>query len=225
MKMIWVEGGDFYMGSIDDDSNFDEKDIRLVTLDGFYMGMLEVTKDQWQKIMGKGDGGDNPATGVSWEDAVEFCRRLSIKTGKNYKLPTEAQWEYAARGGKNGYNTKYAGSDNIKEVAWYEKSIGKYSDGGYYYIKNLHKGGQKKANELGIYDMSGNVYEWCLDWYAEDYLIYDTYNPQGPTTGIERVLRGGHYESHAEDCRVSNRYFSRPSSTWEKLGFRVVCIP
>lgn len=225
MKMIWVEGGDFYMGSIDDDSYYDEKDVRNVILDGFYMGMLEVTQDQWKKIMGKGEGGDSPVTDISWDEAMEFCRILSSKTGKNYKLPTEAQWEYAARGGKNGYHSKYAGSDKIKEVAWYEKSVYNYTSNGGYYSKYLHIGGQLKANEIGLYDMSGNAYEWCMDWYAKDYLIYDTYNPQGPATGTERVLRGGCYDSYEKSCRVSARYKSNPSSTWRAIGFRVVCIP
>lgn len=232
MKMIWVEGGDFMMGCTSEqgDCYDDEKNVRRVTVDGFYIGMLEVTQAQWEKVMGTsiyqqkskananstyGVGPDYPMYYVSWEEATEFCRLLSNKTGRTYTLPTEAQWEYAARGGKKADGTKYAGSNVIDAVAWYGENSG----------TTTHVCGSKRANALGIYDMSGNVWEWCKDWYASSYVSYDTNNPTGPSSESDRVLRGGSWYDFASYCLVANRNGSTPSIRDGNLGFRVVLLP
>ena len=232
MKMIWVEGGDFLMGctSEQSDCGSDEQNVRRVTVDGFYIGMLEVTQSQWEKVVGTsiyqqktkanysntyGVGPDYPMYYVSWDEAMEFCRLLSNKTGRTYTLPTEAQWEYAARGGNKNESAKYAGSNMIDAVAWYTDNSG----------GNTHIVGSKRANALGIYDMSGNVWEWCKDWYANSYVSYDTNNPVGPSSGSYRVSRGGSWNYSASDCRVANRNYCSPGNRGNFLGFRVVLLP
>ena len=234
MKMIWVEGGDFLMGCTSEqggDCDSDEQNVRRVTVDGFYIGMLEVTQSQWEKVVGTsiyqqwtkadfsgspscGVGPDYPMYCVSWDEAMEFCRLLSNKTGRTYTLPTEAQWEYAARGGNKNEGAKYAGSNMIDAVAWYTDNS-----------SSTHIVGSKRANALGIYDMSGNVWEWCKDWYADSYVSYDTNNPVGPSSGSNRVRRGGGWGSGASGCRVADRYGNSPGYRDGNLGFRVVCIP
>lgn len=237
MKMIWVEGGEFLMGctSEQSDCNDNEKNVRRVTIDGYYIGMLEVTQAQWAEVMGtsiseqgkkdwryknkeyreRGVGDYYPMYFVSWDEAMEFCKKMSEKSGKTYTLPTEAQWEYAARGGINANGTQYAGSNYVSAVAWCGDENG-----------STHLCGTKQANSLGIYDMSGNVEEWCKDWYSDSYLSYDTKNPQGPSSGKDfHVVRGGNWHYRASYCRVSAR---GRSVTWNRLnylGFRVVCIP
>lgn len=233
MKMIWVEGGDFLMGCTSEQGNCesDEQNVRRVTVDGFYIGMLEVTQSQWEKVVGtsvtqqrnkanpdwslKGVGPDYPMYYVSWDEAMEFCRLLSNKTGRTYTLPTEAQWEYAARGGNKNEGAKYAGSNMIDAVAWYADNSG----------NSTHIVGSKRANALGIYDMSGNVWEWCKDWYANSYVSYDTNNPVGPSSGACRVDRGGGWSSTASSCRVANRGSNSPGGRDGNLGFRVVLLP
>ena len=232
MKMIWVEGGDFLMGCTSEqgDCGSDEQNVRRVTVDGFYIGMLEVTQSQWEKVVGTsisqqrnkkgsdyalaGVGPDYPMYYVSWNEAMEFCRLLSNKTGRTYTLPTEAQWEYAARGGNKNEGAKYAGSNMIDAVAWYTDNSG-----------GTHIVGSKRANALGIYDMSGNVWEWCKDWYASSYVSYDTNNPTGPSSGANRVFRGGSWYGSASYCRVAYRNYYSPGSRYSNGGFRVVCIP
>lgn len=232
MKMIWVEGGDFLMGctSEQSDCDSDEQNVRRVTVDGFYIGMLEVTQAQWEKVVGTsiyqqkskaggsntcGVGPDYPMYYVSWDEAMEFCRLLSNKTGRTYTLPTEAQWEYAARGGNKNEGAKYAGSNMIDAVAWYNDNSG----------SSTHIVGSKRANALGIYDMSGNVWEWCKDWYADSYVSYDTNNPVGPSSGSHRVIRGGFCGNNASTCRVANRSYYSPGNRINEVGFRVVCLP
>ena len=232
MKMIWVEGGDFLMGctSEQSDCSSDEQNVRRVTVDGFYIGMLEVTQSQWEKVVGTsiyqqkskadasstyGVGPDYPMYYVSWDEAMEFCRLLSNKTGRTYTLPTEAQWEYAARGGNKNEGAKYAGSNMIDAVAWYTDNSG----------SSTHIVGSKRANALGIYDMSGNVYEWCKDWYANSYVSYDTNNPVGPSSGSSRVYRGGGWSSGASGGRVTFRNANTPGFRGDYVGFRVVCLP
>ena len=234
MKMIWVEGGDFFMGCTSEqggDCYSSEQNVRRVTVDGFYIGMLEVTQSQWEKVVGtsifqqrnkanpdfslKGVGPDYPMYYVSWDEAMEFCRLLSNKTGRTYTLPTEAQWEYAARGGNKNEGAKYAGSNMIDAVAWYTDNSG----------SSTHIVGSKRANALGIYDMSGNVQEWCKDWYANSYVSYDTNNPLGPSSGSERVRRGGSWGNAASLCRVANRGDYSPGDRYGDLGFRVVLLP
>ena len=221
MKMIWVEGGEFMMGCTSEQSGCegDEQNVRRVTVDGFYIGMLEVTQSQWEKVVGTNSswyrGANLPVETVSWEEAMEFCRLLSNKTGRTYTLPTEAQWEYAARGGKKADGTKYAGSNMIDAVAWYTANGS----------TSTQPCGTKRANALGIYDMSGNVREWCKDWYSSSYTSYDTNNPAGPSSGSYRVIRGGGWLSDASNCRVANRAGESPGYRNLSLGFRIVCLP
>ena len=232
MKMVYVQGGSYNMGCTGEqggDCDADEKTVRYVTVSDFYIGQFEITQAQWQAVMGTsvyqqqskaggsstyGTGNDYPMYYVSWEEAKEFCRRLSQQTGKTYRLPTEAEWEYAARGGKKTQNTKYAGGYSLDYVGWYTSNSG----------GKTHAVGTKNANELGIYDMSGNVWEWCEDWYG-DYRSYDTDNPTGASSGSYRVLRGGSWRSNAGNCRVSNRNGSSPGSRDDSDGYRVVCLP
>ena len=216
MKMIFVEGGTFAMGSTSGDS--DEKPVHNVTLDSYYIGETEITQAQWRAIMGSNPSsytGDNrPVESVSWEDAQEFCKKLSALTGKKYVLPTEAQWEYAARGGNKSKGYTYSGSNNVYDVAVYYDNRGN----GHSNVKS------KKPNELGIYDMSGNVWEWCSDWYGSYGSSAQT-NPQGPSSGSLRVLRGGSWISHSSYCRAANRLHYNPSDRGDGCGFRVVCLP
>ncbi len=234
MRMIFVEGGSFTMGCTSEqgsDCESDESPSRYVTVNSFYIGMLEVTQSQWEKVMGtsvyqqknkanpdwpmRGTGADYPMYYVSWDEAKEFCRRLSQQTGKTYRLPTEAEWEYAARGGKKNEGTKYSGSNYLGSVAWYTDNSN----------SSTHPCGTKQANALGIYDMSGNVWEWCEDWYG-NYVSYDTNNPKGATTGQRRVLRGGSWYGNASNCRVAYRYFNSPDYRYYyDYGFRVVLVP
>ena len=223
MDLVYVEGGTFSMGATEEQGDdafyfYYEKPVHSVTLDGFYMGKYEVTQAQWKAVMGTAPSyfkGDNlPVEQVSWNEAVQFCEKLSQMTGKTYRLPTEAEWEYAARGGNKSQHYKYAGGNDIDEVAWYDRNSGDMS----------HPVGIKKANELGIYDMSGNVWEWCSDWFEENYYIYSpTVNPQGPVNGYRRVSRGGSRSNSAVYCRVSFRIGDTPSNRYDFLGFRVAC--
>jgi formylglycine-generating enzyme required for sulfatase activity len=217
IEMVYVKGGTFQMGSNDGES--DEKPKHSVTLSDFYIGKYEVTQKQWREIMGNNPSNfkncDNcPVENVSWNDVQEFIKKLNQKTGKNYRLPTEAEWEYAARGGAQSRGYKYAGSNNIGEVAWYgDNSSGK-----------THSVGGKKPNELGIYDMSGNVWEWCNDWYG-NYSAGSQRNPQGSSSGASRVLRGGSWNLSAGDCRVSNRGIDNPDGRILGDGFRLAVSP
>ena len=216
-EMVYVPGGTFTMGATaeqGDDAYDWEKPAHSVTLSGYYIGKYEVTQAQWRAIMGNNPSyfkGDNlPVEQVSWNDCQAFIRKLNELTGKKFSLPTEAQWEYAARGGKSG-GTKYSGSDNIGNVAWYEDNSG----------DRTHPVGMKKPNSLGIYDMSGNVWEWCQDWYG-DYSSYSQTNPTGPDSGWSyRVYRGGCWFSLARVCRVSIRSGYAPGSRYSDLGFRL----
>ena len=232
MKMIWVEGGDFLMGCTSEqggDCSSDEQNVRRVTVDGFYIGMLEVTQSQWEKVVGTsisqqrnkansswslyGVGPDYPMYYVSWDEAMEFCRLLSNKTGRTYTLPTEAQWEYAARGGARSYGYRYSGGDSydLEMVAWCRSNSG----------TRCHPVGCKRPNELGLYDMSGNLQEWCKDWYGE-YSYYNRTNPQGPSHGERRVVRGGSWRWEDWKCCVWTRDKVLPTLATTYIGFRVV---
>lgn len=224
--MIQVSGGSFQMGSNDYD---DEKPPHTVSVNTFYIGETEVTQELWKAVMGDNPSafkkGDNyPVEYVSWNDCQTFIKKLNEKTGKNFRLPTEAEWEYAARGGKSG-GTKYSGSDNLAEVAWY----------GYWDDTDKNRTitttttmpvAQKKPNSLGIYDMSGNVWEWCNDWYASDYYKNSpSNNPQGPSSGSFRVLRGGSWYNCANNCRVARRGNSDPGYRDGDRGLRLALVP
>jgi len=212
-EMVLVEGGTFKMGSNDDYD--DEQPIHEVTLSDFYIGKYPVTQAQWQAVMGKNPShfkgcDDCPVEKVSWEYVQEFIKKLNAKTGKNYRLPTEAEWAYAARGGKQSKGYKYAGSDNLDEVGWYYDNSS----------NKTHPVGQKKPNELGIYDMSGNVWEWCADWYGA-YPSEPQTNPTGPAKGDRRVLRGGSWSGNDLNCRVAYRSRSNPNFRDLNFGFRL----
>ena len=221
MKMLYVEGGTFTMGATSEqgsDAESDENPAHSVQLDSYYISATEVTQAQWQAVMGTNPsyfkGSNRPVENVSWHDAQAFCRELSNITGKTYLLPTEAQWEYAARGGNKSRQNKYSGSYAIDAVAWYTDNSGGAT----------HDVGAKRPNELGIYDMSGNVWEWCSDWYGS-YPSSSQINPTGPSSGSGRVLRGGSWYGNAGSCRVSDRSVSYPSSRFYNYGFRVVLVP
>jgi formylglycine-generating enzyme required for sulfatase activity len=218
MEMVFVKGDCFKMGSKEYKN---EKPIHKVCVDDYYIGKYEVTQKQWLEIMGSNPSYfkncDNcPVEHVSWNDVQEFIKKLNQKTEQNYRLPREAEWEYAAKGGietiHESSQTKYAGSNNIGDVAWYTSNSG----------NETHKVGTKQANELGIYDMSGNVWEWCSDWYGSDYYKNSPRNdPQGPSSGTCRVLRGGSWYDLAGNCRVANRGGSSPGLTSFNDGFRL----
>lgn len=223
-NMVQVEGGTFTMGATSeqtDDANEGEYPPHQVTLSGFYICKYEVTQELWQAVMGRNPSkypGDltRPIESVSWEDCQEFITKLNEMTGKHYRLPTEAEWEYAARGGNQSKGYKYSGSDSINDVAWY---------GGNSKYAYHHPVGQKAPNELGLYDMSGNVSEWCQDRYDEDYYSNSpSKNPTGttdPTAGSTRVCRGGDWSDNGWGCRVSCRRHGEPSVLNDGLGLRL----
>ncbi len=220
-KMVYVEGGTFTMGATAEqgsDAWGYERPAHEVTLSDYYISETVVTQELWKAVMGNNPSnwkGDKlPVERVSWEEAQEFIQKLNQEPGRTFRLPTEAEWEYAARGGKQSKGYKYSGSDTIDEVAWYDRNSG----GKTHPVKDM------KANELGLYDMSGNVWEWCNDWYGE-YSSDAQPNPQGPTKGDYRMLRGGSWYSHAGDCRVSYRYYRKPSIQYNSVGFRLVMCP
>ena len=230
--MKLVEGGTFQMGATSEqesDAYDEEKPAHNVTVDDYYIGETEVTQALWEAVMGttvrqqrdkadkswpiQGEGGNYPMYYINWDECQEFIRKLNQKTGKNFRLPTEAEWEYAARGGKRSVGCKYAGSNDIGSVAWYDSNSG----------RKTHEVKTKLPNELGLYDMSGNVREWCQDRLG-DYSSESQTNPTGPSIGSNRVLRGGYWCRGARGCRVSARgnhyYLLRDYIN----GFRL-CLP
>lgn len=215
--MVFVKGGTFQMGN--NNGLKDEKPMHRVTVGDFYIGRYEVTQKQWKDIMGtnpSGLKGDNlPVGQVSWNDIQEFLEKLNQKTGKNYRLPTEAEWEYAARGGNKSKGYRYSGSFDIGSVAWYKKNSN----------RKIYPVGQKQSNELGIYDMSGNVAEWCSDWYDSNYYSSSPENnPKGPEDGKYRICRGGASDGIKDgNCRISSRSRMSPDYRWYNKGFRIVC--
>ncbi len=222
MEMVYVKGGTFRMGATEEqgeDAYDYEYPVHSVTLSDYYIGKYEVTQVQWEAVMGSNPSahkyGDNyPVEQVSWDDVQEFLTKLNQLTGKKYVLPTEAQWEYAARGGVKSEGYKYSGSDWIDGVAWYNDDA----------KNSTHPVGTKSPNELGIYDMSGNVEEWCSDWYGEYSDVAQT-DPVDPESGSYRVCRGGSWGYNARGCRVSIRDGCFPSGCGGGLGFRVALLP
>jgi formylglycine-generating enzyme required for sulfatase activity len=214
-NMILVDGGTFQMGS--EKGSTIESPIHPVTLNNFYIGEYEVTQKQWQDIMGNNpsqfkDCPNCPVENVSWEDVQEFLKILNKKTGKNYRLPTEAEWEFAACGGTSSKVYEYSGSNTPADVAWYKSTSG----------EKTHPVGQKKPNELGIYDMSGNVWEWCNDFFDNNYYFNSPQrNPQGPSKSNCHVLRGGSYEDNNSFIRTKNRGRTYPFDKGSYYGFRI----
>lgn len=234
-NMIKVEGGTFKMGAQSTDPNGenydseaydDEKPVHSVTLDDYYIGETEVTQELWEAVMGTNPsrykGANKPVEMVSWNDCQEFIKKLNQLAGKRFRLPTEAEWEYAARGGKKSQGYKYAGSNTIDEVVWYRDNAHDVGESSRDY--GTHPVGTKAPNELGLYDMSGNVWEWCSDWYGE-YSSSSQTNPTGPTSGSARVLRGGGWGGSAQGCRVSNRGNYGPGCRDNDSGFRLALRP
>lgn len=230
----------------------DEKPVHQVSVKPFYIGKYEVTQEEWKEVMGsnpsKWKGGNLPVEQVSWYDILKYCNLRSLVEGltpcysiggstnpnhwgdvptssnvtwnavtcnwsaNGYRLPTEAEWEFAARGGVKSQGYKYSGSNDIGSVAWYYENSG----------NKTHVVGTKAANELGIYDMSGNVREWCWDWYSGSYYSSSPKdNPTGPKSGSERVRCGGSWNDYAGNCTVSYRFYYEVSSSYHHLGFRV----
>ena len=230
-KMMPVEGGTFLMGSpeADSEADSDEKPQHEVTVGDFFMGSTEVTQKLWKAVMGsnpsKFEGDDLPVEYVSWNDCQTFLVELNAMKGTSnsssysgwtFRLPTEAEWEYAARGGEKSKGYKYSGSDDIASVAWYMGN----SD------SKTHAVGTKKPNELGLYDMSGNVSEWCLDWYASDYYSKSPYlNPCNNVSASSRALRGGNWGSNGKFFRIAYRSSYSPANKSSNYGLRLVLAP
>ena len=212
-EMINVEGGTFQMGNTEPDADYDEKLIHSVSLCDYSIGKTQVTQALWKAVMGSNPSeikGENlPVECVSWYDCQEFIRKLNVLTGKTFRLPTEAEWEFAARGGNKSKGYKYSGSDNIDDVAWYWDNSG----------KTTHAVATKMPNELGIYDMSGNVWERCYDWHG-NYSIDSQTNPTGPEYGFYRICRGGSYASSATSS--SMRCLGTPDMGHQYSGLRLV---
>jgi formylglycine-generating enzyme required for sulfatase activity len=237
IDMVYVEGGTLTMGDTTTGEGIVyKKHTRQVTVSSFYLGKYEVTQKQWVEVMGynlshwKGD--DLPVEGVSSYECLEFCNKLSLKEGltpcysgersmtecdwtaNGYRLPTEAEWQFASKGGNLSNDYDYSGSNNLDDVAWYKKNSG----------KKTHQIGQKQPNELGFYDMSGNVKEWCWDWMgaAEYYSTKPAVNPKGEDAGIYRVQRGASWSSKLKECLVEERDSFWPDVRYSRnSGFRV----
>ena len=212
-NMVYVAGGTFQMGSISGED--DEIPVHNVTLSDFYIGKYEVTQEQWQTVMGSNPSGfkgaKRPVEQVNWNDCQEFVKKLNQLTGKNFRLPTEAEWEYAAQGGNQSRGYIYSGSNTIGDIAWFEDNSG----------NQTHNVGTKAPNELGLYDMSGNVWEWCQDWYSSSYYSRSPQtNPTGPLSGPGRVNRGGSWFNYSTYCRTAYRDGSHPTSR-SYIGFRL----
>ena len=228
--MVAVDGGTFTMGATADqgsDVYDDEKPAHQVTLSSYYIGQTEVTQALWRAVMGSNPSWfrsstnwydsrnyetnlQRPVECVSWYDCQEFIAKLNQMTGQRFRLPTEAEWEFAARGGTRSQGYKYSGSNTIGDVAWYTSNSN----------DQTHAVATKAANELGLYDMSGNVEEWCKDWYG-NYSSGAQTNPKGPASGYKHMYRGGSYDSSAFFIRVSVRSYSDPSNKCDKWGLRL----
>jgi len=222
MEFVWVEGGCFQMGSPSSERcrNSDEGPVHEVCVDGFWMGKCEVTNAEYRRYKSghnsgsfegiSMNGSNQPVVEVSWKDAVAFAEWLSRKDGRNFRLPTEAEWEYACRCG--GRNEKYSGGNDVYQVAWVMSNSGSMT----------HAAGGKPANSFGLYDMSGNVWEWCADWYDENYYKSSPkQNPQGASSGAGRVIRGGSCGDDSSKARTASRTFGNPSGHMITLGFRL----
>ena len=215
--MIRVEGGTFTMGAISEQGNDafdDEIPTHCVTLSSYFIGETEVTQALWQAVMGnnpsKWNGKNLPVEQVSWNDCQTFITKLNQLTGKKFRLPTEAEWDFAARGGTKSHGYKFSGSNNVDDVAWYEGNSG----------SRTHDVATKQSNELGLYDMSGNVMEWCQDWYGS-YSSEAQRDPKGPSSGSYRVNRNGSWICFDWDCCVAKRNRYKVDGCGGNLGFRL----
>lgn len=215
--MVKVEGGTFEMGGTreqGEDAFEDEKPAHKVTLSTFSIGRYPITQDQWEAVMGSNPshfkGEKLPVESVSWFDCQKFVKKLNEMTGQHFRLPTEAEWEYAARGGRKGKRYKYSGGNILTQVGWFNENSGGTS----------HNVGQKSPNELGLYDMSGNIWEWVQDWKG-DFTSEEQVNPTGPDTGLERVCRGGGWNREIDRARVSYRGDDQPDLRYCSLGLRI----
>lgn len=223
-NMVYIPGGTFRMGATSEQGNDawdDEKPARVVTVGSYCIGRFEVTQQEWEAVMGNNPsvtkGARLPVTNVSWEDCNRFVDKLSRITGKSFRLPTEAEWEFAARGRTNEMATKYSGGDNLDALAWFS---GNSSNS-----MSPHDVGTKNPNELGLFDMSGNVREWCYDCYGSYSNIDKRTNPVAPNNSDKRVLRGGCFFSPARECRVSVRFCDKQDEHYFANGFRIVRHP
>lgn len=212
-----VEGGSFMMGATSEQEweyDEDERPVHEVTVSSFLIGQTEVTQELWEAVMGSNPssfrGPRHPVEQVSWEECQRFISKLNALTGERFKLPTEAQWEFAARGGNKSRGYKYSGSDNVDAVGWYNYN----SSSGTQNVAVL------QANELGLYDMSGNVWEWCSDWYGR-YKDYSQSDPTGSTSGRFHSYRGGSWRGENRLCRVTNRGDDKPTNRLGNLGLRL----
>ena len=214
IEMVYVAPGEFMMGSppSEKDRRDDETMHKVTLIKGYYIGKYEVTQEQWEKVMGnnpsKFKGVNLPVEQVKWDDCQSFCKKI----GSGFRLPTEAEWEYAARGGNRSQGFIYSGRDNLDEVGWHNGNNGDKTH-------PTHPVGQKKSNELGLYDMSGNVYEWCGDWYG-DYPSWMSWVSWAYPVSV-RVDRGGCWFSDASHCRSACRYRNSPDDHASYLGFRL----
>lgn len=213
-RMILVEAGSFKMGSEYGYKN--EMPVHKVKItEDYYIGETEVTQELWEAVMGKNPsnfkGAQKPVESVSWNDCQTFIKILNVLTGKKFRLPTEAEWEYAALGGKKWEKQTYAGSNKPGDIAWFRENAN----------QQTHPVAEKKANIIGLYDMGGNVWEWCADWF-DFYMSKSTVkNPTGPTTGNLRVCRGGSWNDNDEYCRTTNRHRETPTEGFNNLGLRL----
>lgn len=214
IEMVFVEGGEFIQGSF---REHDEKPLHSVHVDDFFIGKYEITQRQWKNIMGGNPSffdycNECPVENVSFKDIEDFIQALNAETGANYRLPSEAEWEYAARGGNKSMGYVFSGGDDPDEVAWYSGNNKQHT----------RKPGLKKPNELGIFDMSGNVMEWCGDWYRNTYYTEAPFkNPQGPSSGTHKVIRGGSWNNSKDKIRSTNRAYAVQGSKYDDLGFRL----
>jgi formylglycine-generating enzyme required for sulfatase activity len=224
-EMVFVQGGTFTMGCLEGrdigcDPTHSWYIPHSVTVSSFYIGKYEVTQAQWVAVMNANPStfktdDQNPVETVTFNDISTFINQLNVLTGKNYRLPTEAEWEYAARGGNKSQNYNFSGSTDANEVAW--NGINSHVNGSV----TTHPVGQKKPNELGIYDMSGNVWEFCSDWIG-DFPSTPVTNPTGPNSSFARVLRGSDLISDAASCRIMYRHGTNETSSNRRYGFRLV---
>ncbi|NOR65087.1 MAG: SUMF1/EgtB/PvdO family nonheme iron enzyme [Candidatus Scalindua sp.] len=220
--MVFVKGGCFDMGDIFGTGTSDEKPVHTVCIGDFYLGKTEVTQKQWEDVVGKNPSkfqcGDCPVEKVSWNNVQDFIKKLNEKTGMNYRLPTEAEWEYAARSG--GHKEQWAGTND-------EEEIGEYTWYGFTAEGVTHAVGGKTPNGIGLYDMMGNVWEWCSDWYDKKYYEYSpSKDPQGPSEGSNRVIRGGGWRSRDKGLRTTDRNdFIPTSKKFTDIGFRLARSP